>query len=102
MTSHSSSRGESRWAARTRILAKRERSGSDTPWRQVTLVSLARLSAVLPRHANRTGPFLRKARVVDDPVTDAATTGKRWQNQSGYRRQQGFITPLGVCYQVMH
>jgi len=48
------------------LVGDRQRDG------HLTIVLLAELSAILPRHADRMAALLRKSGVVDDPRRDRA------------------------------
>ena len=69
------------------VIGDRQRHGD------LTIVLLAELAAVLPRHANRVPPLLGKARVVDDPRLDRPMALDRRQHHLAYFGQDSLVRP---------
>ena len=64
--------------------------------RNLTIVLLAELPAILPGDANGMNALLRESRVVDDPSSDSAALFDRRQNKGSNLPQQGLLRPVGV------
>src|ERR1039457_6535369 len=60
------------------------------------------VTAVLPSHAHRVRAFLRKSRVIDDPMTRQIFLQQTRQHLCRHRREQPPITPVRIRHQVMH
>ena len=69
--------------------------------RHLTVVLLAELAAVLPRHPNRVLALLRETGVVDDPVLHRPVPPERRQDLLSHGAQQRRIAPLGLGHHVM-
>src|ERR1017187_923135 len=65
--------------------------------RDLTIVLLAELTAVLPRHPDRVPPLLGKAGVVDDPCFDRPVTLDLRQHHLAYLGQHLLVRPRGVA-----
>ena len=61
--------------------------------RDLAVVLLAQLAAVLPRHADRMPALLGEARVVDDPGLDRPMPLDRRQNHLPHLRQHPLVRP---------
>jgi hypothetical protein len=69
--------------------------------RHLTVVRLAQLPAVLPRHTHRVLALLGKAAVVDDPVRHRSMPLDRRQHLRPHRRQQHRIVPVRLRHHVV-
>ena len=67
--------------------------GNRQRYRHLTIVPLAQLAAILPRHADRVLPLLGKARVVDNPRHDRAVALDLRHNQLAHFGQYFLIRP---------
>ena len=65
--------------------------------RNLTVVLLAELAAILPGHPDRVPPLLGKARVVDDPGRDRPAALDRRQHQLAYFGQHRRVRPRRVA-----
>ena len=65
--------------------------------RHLTIVLLAELPAVLPRHPDRVPPLLGKARIVDDPRLDRPLPLDRRQHHLAHLAQYPFVRPAALA-----
>jgi hypothetical protein len=61
--------------------------------RDLTIVRLAELPAILPRDTDGMPAFLGESRVIDDPRLDRTTALDRRQNQLMHPRQHPLVRP---------
>jgi hypothetical protein len=69
--------------------------------RDLAVVLLAELPAILPRHADRIRALLREAGVVDDPGSDRSLSLDDRQHLRPHDRKHGFIRPIRFRHEVM-
>ncbi len=69
--------------------------------RDLAIVLLAKLAAVLPRHANRMLTFLRKRRAIDDPISNRPVLLDRRHHLLAHRMQHCRVIPLSLGHHVM-
>src|SRR5262249_29600484 len=65
--------------------------------RDLTIVLLAKLAAILSSHPDRMLPFLGKARVVDDPRFDRPVAFQLWQHQFPPLRETLLVGPSSLA-----
>src|SRR5262249_4999588 len=65
--------------------------------RDLTIVLLAKLAAILSSHPDRMLPFLGKARVVDDPRFDRPVAFQLWQHQFPHLRENLLVRPSSLA-----
>ncbi len=75
--------------------------GSRQAHRDLAIVLLAELPAILPRHADRVLALLRDAGVVDDQRPDRAAPLDDGQDTGAHRREAPLIGPFGLRHEVM-
>jgi hypothetical protein len=63
----------------------------------LTIVLLAKLTAILSRHPNRMLQFLGKACIVDDPCFDRPVALHLRQHQFPYLGQDFLVRPLSLA-----
>jgi hypothetical protein len=69
--------------------------------RDLAIVLLAELPAILPRHADRLRALLGVAGVVDDPGVDRAVLLDGWQHLAAHRGQHRLVRPVRLGDQMM-
>src|SRR5277367_2774748 len=69
-------------------------------YRDLAVVLLAQLTAILPRDANRVAALLGKAGVVDDPRLDRFVTRYGWQDTLAHTAQHRLIRPRRLGHKV--
>ena len=67
----------------------------------LTVVLLAELPAVLPRHTDGVPAFLRHAGVVDDQRADRVMPPEDGQDMGAHGREHGIVGPLGLRHEMM-
>jgi hypothetical protein len=76
--------------------------GHRQAYRHLAIVLLAKLPAILPRHADRVLALLGKAGVINDPVGNRAMPLDRRQHGTAHRSQHGRIIPRRLGHNVVH
>jgi len=71
--------------------------GNRQRYRNLAIVLLAHLSAILPRHANRVRSFFGKARIVDDPGLDRPVALDLGENHLADFDQDLLVRPRRVA-----
>ena len=69
--------------------------------RDLAVVLLAQLAAILPGNANRMPTLLGKARIVNDPRLERPVPFNRRQHARADNVQDGLIAPVGLGDEVM-
>jgi hypothetical protein len=69
--------------------------------RDLAIVLLAELAAVLARHADGVLALLREAGVVDDPVPHRPVPLEGGQDPAAHRGQHRRVIPLGLGHDMM-
>ncbi len=72
------------------------RIGQRQRHRDLTIVLLAKLPAILPRHPDRMPALLGKARIVDDPSLDRSMPLNRRQNHLPHFRKDLLVRPASL------
>jgi hypothetical protein len=70
--------------------------------RDLTIVLLAELPAILTRHADGPRALLRDAAVVGDPGVDSTVLFDRWQHLAPNRGQRRVVRPVRLGDQMVH
>lgn len=68
--------------------------------RNLTVVLLAQLAAILARYAHRVLALLGKAGVVDDPRPDRSMLFDLWKDPVANPRQQGRVRPRRLSHEM--
>jgi len=69
--------------------------------RDLAIILLAKLPALLRRHTNRVPALLRHAGIVVDQGTDRTALGNQRQDTHPHRRQHRIIPPIGFRHEVV-
>jgi hypothetical protein len=75
--------------------------GDGRAHRNLAIILVAKLAAVLPRDADRVLALLRKTCVVDDPVSHRPVPLEGGQHRTPQSSQQRRVIPIGLGYNVM-
>jgi hypothetical protein len=70
--------------------------------RDLAIVLLAQLAAVLPGHADRVPTLLGEGGVVDDPIAHWAVPLDRRQHPLAHRGKHGRIVPSRIGHHMVH
>jgi hypothetical protein len=65
--------------------------------RDLTIVLLAKLAAILSGHPDRMLPFPGKARLVNDPCFDRPVAFQLWQHQFPHLRENVLVRPSSLA-----